>query len=174
MGIREAFCGLGKDSPVDGWLVKADKIIREFEGCHKVLPDGLVQAYPDPATGAKPWTIGYGSTGPDVSKGIVWTQAQCNARLLSDLTERFGPAVDKLVDGVPIKPREKSALVSFAYNLGEGRLEESTLLRKFRDGNVAGAADEFLRWTYANGKHMRGLARRREAERALFLGIPRR
>lgn len=174
MGIREAFCGLGKDSPVEGWLVKADKIIREFEGLHTVMSDGFIQAYPDPATGGKPWTIGYGSTGPDVSKGIVWTRAQCEARLLSDLTERFGPAVDKLCKGVPVNANQKAAMVSFCYNLGEGRLEESTLLRKFRDGNIAGAGDEFLKWIYANRKPMKGLIRRREAERALFLGIPRR
>lgn len=174
MGLKETFCALAKGTPrADGWLVDADKIIREFEGLHEVMPDGFIQAYPDPATGAKPWTIGYGSTGPDVSKGIIWTEAQCNARLLSDLTERFGPAVDKLCDGLPVKPHEKAALVSFVYNLGEGRLEESTLLRMYRDGNIGGAGNQFLRWHYANGKSLKGLIRRREAERALFLGIPK-
>lgn len=156
-----------------GWLVLADKIVREFEGCARIRPDKLVEAYPDPATGGKPWTIGWGATGPDVKPGTVWTQAQCDARLLHDLNARFGPAVDKLCEGVPTTPNQKAALVSFVYNLGEGRLEESTLLRKFRDGNVAGAGQEFLRWTMAGGKHLKGLVRRREAERALFLGIPR-
>lgn len=157
----------------EGWLALATKIVQEFEGCHKKLATGAITSYPDPATGGVPWTIGWGSTGPDVKKFTVWTQAQCDARLLHDLNGRFGPAVDKLVEGVPTTPNQKAAMVSFAYNLGEGRLEESTLLRKHRDGNTAGAANEFLKWIYANRKPMRGLVRRREAERALYLGIPR-
>ena len=173
MGIKDALSRLTGRAPESTWLVMASKIVREFEGCAKVLPSGMVQSYPDPATGSKPWTIGWGSTGPDVTRATVWTQAQCDARLLHDLNSRFGPAVDKLCAGVPMSANEKAALVSFVYNLGEGRLEESTLLRKYRDGNVGGAGQEFLRWTYANGKQMKGLVRRREAERALFLGIPR-
>lgn len=157
-----------------GWLTLATKIIKEFEGCHRKLATGAVTSYPDPATGEKPWTIGWGSTGPDVKKFTVWSQAQCDARLLHDLNARFGPAVDKLCEGVELTPGMKAALVSWVYNLGENRLEESTLLRKLRDGNVTGAGQEFLRWTYAGGRQMRGLVRRREAERALFLGIPRK
>jgi GH24 family phage-related lysozyme (muramidase) len=37
-------------------------------------PDGRFDAYPDPATGGAPWTIGWGSTGPDITKGTVWTK----------------------------------------------------------------------------------------------------
>ncbi|WP_049012749.1 lysozyme, partial [Citrobacter freundii] len=48
-------------------------------------------------------------------------------------------------------------------------LSTSTLLRKLNDGDVKGAADEFLRWNKAGGKVLNGLTRRREAERALFL-----
>lgn len=157
----------------DGWLTLADKIVRDFEGLAKVLPDGSVVAYPDPASGGDPWTIGYGSTGPDVKRGTVWTKPQCNARLLHDLNARFGPAVDKMVKGNATSANEKAALVSFAYNLGEDALRRSTLLRLHNDGNTAGAADQFLRWNRAGGKVMRGLTRRREAERALYLGIPR-
>jgi lysozyme len=174
MGIKEALARLRGRAPEPSWLVMADKIIREFEGCHEPIGKGYYKAYPDPATGSKPWTIGWGSTGDDVNRGSVWTQAQCDARLLSDLTTRFGPAVDELVDGVPTTPNQKAAMVSFCYNLGEGRLEESTLLRKHRDGNIGGAGNEFLKWIYANRKPMKGLIRRREAERALYLSIPSR
>lgn len=151
------------------WVPLALAIVKKFEGCAKKLPSGMVQAYPDPATGSKPWTIGWGSTGPDINRGTVWTQAQCDERLLSDVTERFGPAVDKLCEGVPTTPGQKAALVSFAYNLGEGALEESTLLRLHRDGKTQAAADQFTRWVFAGGKRMAGLVRRREAERALYL-----
>ncbi|EAA7932780.1 lysozyme, partial [Salmonella enterica subsp. enterica] len=61
------------------------------------------------------------------------------------------------------------ALVSFAYNLGARTLSTSTLLRKLNAGDYAGAADEFLCWNKAGGKVLKGLTRRREAERALFL-----
>lgn len=169
MGIRTAIERL-RGSVQPTWLVQADKIIRRFEGCHKVLPSGMVQAYPDPATGSKPWTIGWGSTGEDVHRGTVWTQAQCDARLLSDLTERFGPAVDEMLEE-PALPHEKAALASFVYNLGEDQLRRSTLLRVHNAGNKRAAADQFLHWVYANGKVMKGLVRRREAERRLYLGL---
>ena len=40
---------------------------------------------------------------------------------------------------------------------------------KYNRGDFEGAADEFLKWTKASGKVLKGLVRRREAERALFL-----
>jgi lysozyme len=151
------------------WLAPACKIVRQFEGLAKLLPDNRVAAYPDPATKGPPWTIGYGSTGHDITKGTVWSKSQCEVRLLNDLTLRFGPAVDKMCEGVATSGNEKAALVSFAYNLGEGALEESTLLRLHRDGNKHAAADQFLKWTYAAGKVMPGLVKRRAAERELYL-----
>jgi len=152
----------------DAWLVPANKLVRQFEGLAKLLPNNMVMAYPDPATGKEPWTIGYGSTGHDITKGTVWSKSQCEVRLLSDLTLRFGPAVDKMCEGVPTSDNQKAALVSFAYNLGEGALEESTLLRLHRDGNVHAAADQFLKWTHAAGKILPGLVARRAAEAALY------
>ena len=60
-------------------------------------------------------------------------------------------------------------LVSFAFNVGLGNLQSSTLRMKYNRGDFEGAADEFLKWTKAGGKVLNGLVRRREAERALFL-----
>ena len=64
------------------------------------------------------------------------------------------------------------ALVSFAFNLGLGALRGSTLLKKLNVGNVKGAADQFLLWVNAAGKVLPGLQKRRQDERALFLGLP--
>lgn len=61
------------------------------------------------------------------------------------------------------------ALVSFAFNVGTHAFEISTLRRKLNREEYLDAADEFLRWVYAGGRKLRGLVRRREAERALFL-----
>jgi lysozyme len=61
------------------------------------------------------------------------------------------------------------ACVSLAFNIGCAAFGKSTLARKIAQGDVSGAADEFLRWDKAGGKQMAGLTRRRRAERALFL-----
>ena len=60
-------------------------------------------------------------------------------------------------------------MVCFAYNCGVANLKSSTLLRKHKAGDYAGAAKEFARWNKAAGKVMAGLTRRRAAEAALYL-----
>lgn len=61
------------------------------------------------------------------------------------------------------------ALASFAFNLGIGRLAESTLWKKFKAGQYQDAANEFLKWVYVNKKKVKGLETRRKAECELFL-----
>lgn len=147
-------------------------IIKRFEGLAKKRPDGRIEAYPDPGSGGDPWTIGYGSTGPDVKRGTVWTLQECEARLEADVI-RFAAKVDALVaGGAATSQNEFDALTSFAYNLGAGALKSSTLLKKHRAGNKAGAAGEFLRWDKAAGHTMAGLTRRRHAESDLYRGVP--
>jgi lysozyme len=60
-------------------------------------------------------------------------------------------------------------LVSFAFNVGLGTLQRSTLRQKLLRGDKAGAADEFLKYCMAGGKILKGLQNRRIDERALFL-----
>ena len=55
-------------------------LVQQFEGCARRQADGTFAAYPDPGTGGDPWTIGWGSTGPDIKTGLVWTQQQCDDR----------------------------------------------------------------------------------------------
>lgn len=137
-------------------------LIREFEGCR-------LTAYPDPGSGGDPWTIGWGSTGPDIRRGVVWTQEQADRRLREHVAE-FGEGVAKLLGAAPTTQNQFDALVSFAYNLGLGSLKESTLLRRHKEGSYAGAALEFGRWNKASGKVMPGLTRRRAAEAKLYRG----
>ena len=143
------------------------KLVQEFEGCAKRRPDGSFEAYPDPATGGDPWTIGWGSTGADIKKGVVWTQKQCDDRFSSHLGE-FAEKVAKLLDGAKTSQNQFDAMVSFAYNVGPANLASSTLLRKHKAGDFAGAAAEFGKWNKANKKVMAGLTRRRAAEAALY------
>jgi GH24 family phage-related lysozyme (muramidase) len=143
------------------------KMVQQFEGCAKKRPDGSMEAYPDPATGGDPWTIGWGTTGPDVKKGVVWTQKQCDDRFVAHLNE-FGEKVAKLLGGTPTTQNQFDAMVSFAYNVGPANLSTSTLLKKHKAGDHKGAAAEFAKWNKANKKVMAGLTRRRAAEAALY------
>lgn len=145
---------------VMAWQPLAAKMVKEFEGCK-------LKAYLCPAGIA---TIGWGTTGPDVRLGMVWTQEQADERLLDDLSD-FGDAVAKLVKTAPTTAHQWGALVSFAYNVGSDALRRSTLLRKHLEGDYAGAQAEFARWNKAGGKTLRGLTRRRKAEADMY-GTP--
>lgn len=132
-------------------------LIKSFEGLR-------LEAYQD---SVNIWTIGYGSTGPDIVKGLKWTQEQADSRLEDDVY-KFEKGVEACVK-TKINSNQFAALVCFAYNVGIGSLQKSTLLKKINSGDMNGAADEFLRWNKAGGKVLTGLSRRRTAERALFL-----
>ena len=145
-------------------------LIKRFEGCAQRRADGLVEAYPDPGTGGEPWTIGWGATGSDgaggrIAPGTVWTQAQCDARLESDLA-RYAAEVTKALGDAPTSQSQFDALVSFHYNTGA--IGRATLTRRHRAGDFSGAAREFDRWCYAGGRVLKGLSRRRAAEAALY------
>lgn len=132
-------------------------LIQSFESCR-------LMAYRD---SVNVLTIGWGHTGK-VWPGMTITQEQADALLSADLA-RFEAGVAKLAK-VSLAQHEFDALVSFAFNCGLGNLESSTLLRKLNAGDKAAAGAEFPRWNKAGGKVLRGLTRRREAERAMFLG----
>ncbi|MDQ0314867.1 glycoside hydrolase family protein [Amorphus orientalis] len=130
----------------------------------------VLKAYPDPATGGEPWTIGVGHTSragpPSVRPGMTITRGEAFEILEADLAV-FERAVSSAVT-VPLRQHEFDALVSFTFNLGAGNLRKSTLLRKLNAGDKAGAAGEFHKWNRAAGRVMRGLTRRRAEEAALF------
>ena len=124
-------------------------------------------AYPDPATGGDPWTIGYGHTGPEVHSGMTITQEQAENYLMQDVAKAAADVNSKVT--VEITQNEFDALVDFAFNCGCGNLNNSTLLKKLNAGDYEGAAHEFEKWDMAAGHHMAGLLRRRQAEELLFL-----
>lgn len=144
-------------------------IIKRWEGCHKAIGAGRFQAYPDPGTGGKPWTIGWGSTldadGKPIAPGTVWTQAQCDAQLERDLVS-FAADVTRALGNATASQAQFDAMVSFHYNTGA--IGKSTLLRMHKAGNYAGAKGEFARWVNAGGKPMKGLIARRADEARLY------
>jgi len=146
-------------------------LIKRFEGCARLRNDGMIEAYPDPGTGAEPWTIGWGATGRDhfsggrIGEGSCWTQAQCDARLEQDLA-RFAAEVAAAIGSAPTTQGQFDALVSFHYNTGA--IARATLTKKHIAGDQPGAAREFARWNRAGGRVLRGLVRRRAAEAELY------
>lgn len=97
-----------------------------------------------------------------------FTEAEVNELLRNDLY-RFESGVERLC-GRSLPQCQFDALVSFAFNLGLGTLQRSTLRSKLTRGDIKSAADQFLRFSMAGGRVLPGLQRRRVAERALFLG----
>ncbi len=77
-------------------------------------------------------------------------------------------AVARLIK-VPLTPNMHAALVSFTFNLGGGALQRSALRSRLNRGEYAYAAEQFGRWVFDNGRRLKGLVRRRAAERVLFL-----
>lgn len=114
------------------------------------------------------WTIGFGHT-EDVEEGDAITSSEAELLLIEDLRERAN-ALAPFVN-VGVTEGQYIALLSLAFNIGVGALKKSSLLRYLNLGRIDEAADEFLRWVYAGGKVSKGLQRRRESERRLFLEV---
>jgi lysozyme len=137
-------------------------LIQEFEGYHRKLPDGGCIAYRCPAG---VWTLGWGCT-EGIKPGMIWTRQQADVALMKEL-EKFEAAVERLVT-VEINQNERDALISFAYNCGEGALARSSVLKQLNAGNREAAAKGFALWNRGGGRVLPGLVRRRAAEAALF------
>lgn len=140
---------------------KGIELIKHFEGFRAQPYDDIV--------GVK--TVGYGHvirSGDDLEFPL--SEADATELLCSEIDHKYGPSVLAMVQIDDLKQCEFDSLCSFAYNLGVGALQGSTLLRKLNNGDRIGASNEFLRWNKAGGKVVDGLTRRRMAERSMFLG----
>ncbi|MBQ7427645.1 MAG: lysozyme [Prevotella sp.] len=110
-------------------------------------------------------TIGYGHT-KDVKMGDRISKYWAKELLKDDVRE-----VEQQVQELNVAQTQGQfdALVSFTFNLGIGRLKNSTLLKVIREGgSMSAIKKEFKRWVYAGGKRLRGLERRREWEAKRF------
>ena len=139
-------------------------LIRKFEVLY-------TKAYKCPAG---VWTIGFGHTkgikaGDTITRGVA-------ERLLKNDVEELSINLTRALnaDEIVVSQEQFDALCSFAFNVGLNALIHSTLWTYLREGKDQAAADEFLKWNKArdaSGKKivLKGLIRRREAERTLFL-----
>ena len=105
-----------------------------------------------------------GHTGPELKMGQTFTRQHCEDMLYADLN-KHAAALDCIKR--PMTDGQKAAFLSFAFNVGNGAFCGSTLARKANAGDMPGACAELSRWTYAGGKQLPGLVRRRAAERQL-------
>ena len=129
--------------------------LMEMEGCR-------LEAYKD-AAGVP--TIGYGHT-KNVRMGDRITQYWAKEMLREDIEEAEWQVKEL---NVARTEGQLDALVSFAFNLGIGRLTRSTLLKTIRKGgSKAQITKEFKRWVFADGKQLPGLVKRREWEAKRF------
>lgn len=156
-------------SSVDDKKDTLDRVMSQKGIEHLKLSEGLrLKAYQD--TGGV-WTIGYGHTsaagGMKVYAGLAITHAQAEQLLKDDLERMTYPVIKRLVK-VDLTQGQFDALCSFIYNLGEGQVKTSTLLKLLNAKDYKGASGQFGRWIYDNGKKLDGLVTRRGDEQELF------
>ena len=144
------------------------KLIQEFES--------FVNApYLD---SARVWTIGYGSTyypnGTPVTgrdKPITREYAETIQRhvIATDFEPVINDLLKKEIASGFVNQNMYDAIISLAYNIGVNGFKRSSVLRLLKQGDKFNASNAFLLWNMSGGKVLRGLVRRREKERKLFL-----
>ena len=117
-------------------------------------------------------TIGFGSTYYPDGKKVTLQDKEITEEKAFEILEYiankdFGSNINKVVK-VPLNQNQFDALVSFAYNIGNGNFNSSTLLRWLNQGNYKEASMQLLRWDKSKGIVLNGLTKRRKSEKALF------
>ena len=117
-------------------------------------------------------TIGFGSTYYPDGKKVTLQDKEITEEKAFEILEYiankdFGSNINKVVK-VPLNQNQFDALVSFAYNIGNGNFNSSTLLRWLNQGNYKEASMQLLKWDKSKGIVLNGLTKRRKSEKALF------
>jgi len=163
MSIHDVLLEAHKPVPWDGHINASGlAIIKKYEGWSP-------KPYRCPAAR---WTIGWGSTwdidgNPVTSKHPRINEEQGTALLRREL-RHVEKAIGRLITA-ELNENMFSSLCSFTFNVGTGNLQRSTLRMKLNRGFYEDASEEFPKWRRANGKILKGLVRRRQSERELFL-----
>ena len=110
--------------------------------------------------------IGDGKHLPD-SWNRTFTQEEIDGLLKSDL-HRFELGISKMLPNVPLRQCEFDCLVSFAFNLGLGTFQRSTLRQALLRNDKKAAMESLVKYCRAGGKILKGLQTRRLDEKALF------
>jgi GH24 family phage-related lysozyme (muramidase) len=143
-------------------MVPSPSIIAFIQGFEQCRLDSYM-----PTPNDRP-TIGWGSTGDDITMGMTWTQQQCDDRFAADL-DSFADQVSGVLT-IDTAQNQFDAMVSIAYNIGMGNFGPSTLLRLHNQGNFDAVPAQFLRWNHQHGEVLAGLTRRRQGEADIYQG----
>lgn len=111
------------------------------------------------------WTVCVGETNVPMRS---YTRAECTA-MLEESLEGYGSAVLKRNPNLADRPQILAAATSLSYNIGNAAYARSTVAKRFDAGDYKGGCDGFLAWNRASGRVVKGLQRRREAERRLCM-----
>jgi GH24 family phage-related lysozyme (muramidase) len=155
--------------------VSGIELIKEFEGCN-------LNAYPDPRTGGKPITIGWGSTrkldGSRWQLGEAISQDEADELLMTQLEKNYLPPLQKIPSWDDLTTNQKGAILSFGYNLGanfylaSGFASISKVLRSPELWNDASEVTRVFSLYCNPGSNVEaGLRRRRIAEAQLWLSL---
>lgn len=159
------------------------EIIKSFEGIADGNPATVnLDPYLDPVG---IWTIGFGHALRDTEGQLLRGAAnqavarnmfpfgitiQRAEKMLSIDSEDAACGVEHAVR-TELNDNQFSAVVSLVFNIGVGNFKKSTMLKKLNSCDFAAASTEFARWNLGNGKVLKGLVKRREAERKLFVTL---
>ena len=149
-------------------LSAALKLVKEFEGCK-------LQAYPDPLSGGEPWTIGVGCTrypdGSPVRPGDVITEVEADQMLRLEIDRTAAALAKRIPHWGEMSANQKSALISFAFNLGSNFFGASgfgTITRVLHDKQWDQVPNAMLLYRNPGSNVEAGLKRRRLAEGDLW------
>ena len=132
--------------------------IKEFEGRRKVPYYDVVKVL----------TVCDGHTGPEVIKGRVYSDAECDA-LTTKTAQKFAEGVLKVSPHLAYHPMQLAAAISFSYNVGTGTYAKSSVAKLFNQGKFIEACNFLPKYKYAGGKVYTGLVRRRAREQEICL-----
>ena len=149
------------------WLDLAAPLVASFEGCEKRV-GALILPYLDRLAKPPVWTRGYGRTYGISESSPPITPEQAQVELAHGI-EAYGRRCATLAPALLGRPECLAAVSSWAWNCGTGAFAASRLRRAISEGRWGDAAELIRKPDTAGGIIMRGLKRRRETERALFL-----
>ncbi|MGM3308097.1 glycoside hydrolase family protein [Anabaena sp. WFMT] len=144
-------------------------LVKEFEGLY-------LEAYPDPNSGDKPITIGWGTTrkkdGSEWQLGEKITKEEAEELLISQLENNYLPSLQKIPVWNELNPNQQGALLSFGYNLGAnfyGAPNFESITRVLKNKQWSEIEETFVKYRNPGSNVEAGLRRRRLAEAKLFL-----
>lgn len=167
-GVAPAHPAATASGPADSPLQPAVQLIAQFEGF-------VDHAYPDPASGGEPWTIGYGFTNLDgrpVRPDDRLDQSQAELLLRQGVQACAAHLAGRIPYWGEMAADQHCALISFAWNLGEDfygdEADFGTISRVLRQRDWSDVPQALCLYINPGSSVTVGLLRRRQAEGALW------